>query len=223
VSLTLYYHPLASFCHKVLIALYENDTAFEKRLIDLSNAEERAELRAIWPIGKFPVIRDHTRQRDVAETTIIIEYLDHHFLAEHRLIPDNWDDALEVRMWDRFFDNHVQGPMQQIVSDRINGSHGDMSQPRATLHTAYEMIERHMDGRTWISDYGFSMADCAAAPALFYASIVHPFSEAHGHLSAYFDRLMEQPSVQRVIDEARPYFSLFPFVDAMPERFLQDR
>ncbi|MEO8672903.1 MAG: glutathione S-transferase family protein [Tahibacter sp.] len=219
MSLTLYYHPLASFCHKVLIALYERGIAFEPRLIDLSSPADAAELRAVWPFGKFPVIRDHAAQRDVAESTIIIEYLERYGAPASALMPSDTDAALDVRLWDRFYDNYVQAPMQQIVSDRMNGGKGDTIPLRATLDIAYAMLEHHLASRTWMSPYGFSMADCAAAPALFYAGIVHPFPPAYTQLSAYFDRLVQRTSVQRVIDEARPYFHFFPFIDAMPQRF----
>jgi glutathione S-transferase len=219
MSLTLYYHPLSSFCHKVLIALYESGCAFEKRIIDLGNETDRAELRAIWPFCKFPVLRDHDRHRDVAESSLIIEYLDHFFSGAHPLIPSNWEDALEVRHWDRLFDNYVHAPMQQIVSDRISNAQDALTSQRATLETAYGMIERHMSSRTWVSGQHFSMADCAAAPALFYASTVQPFPKGFSNLSAYLDRLTQRPSFQRVLKEARPYFSMYPFADALPEQF----
>lgn len=220
MSLTLYYHPLASFCHKVLIALYENGIEFERRVIDLADAADRAELQAIWPIGKFPVIRDHARQRDLPESTVIIEYLDRFYPGEHPLIPGDWEAALEVRLWDRFFDNYLQVPIQQIVGDRLRGAKGDLTKERSTLKTAYDMLERRMASRTWVASQDFSMADCAAAPALFYASTLQPFPDEFSHLSAYFDRLTQRPSFQRVIDEARPCFSLYPFADAIPTRFL---
>jgi glutathione S-transferase len=219
MSLTLYYHPLSSFCHKVLIALYESGCEFEKRIIDLGNETDRAELQAIWPFCKFPVLRDHVRNRNVAESSIIIEYLDHFFSGAGRLIPNHWEDALEVRHWDRLFDNYVHAPMQQIVSDRISNAQGALTRERATLETAYGLIERHMASRTWVSGQDFSMADCAAAPALFYASTVQPFPKDFRNLSAYLDRLTQRPSFQRVLKEARPYFSLFPFADALPEQF----
>jgi glutathione S-transferase len=220
MSLTLYYHPLASFCHKVLVALYEHDTAFERRIIDLGDEKDRALLLSVSPIGKFPVIRDHARGRDVAETTIIIEYLDRFFAGGRALIPPGWDDALQVRLWDRIFDNYVQLPMQQIVGDRMRGGKGDLTPERARLDTVYGMIDKHMAERTWIAAEGFSMADCAAAPALFYGRAVQSFPQTHTHLEAYFDRLVARPSVQRVLAEAKPYFSLFPFADAIPKRFL---
>ncbi|WP_223487408.1 glutathione S-transferase family protein [Pseudomonas sp. A-RE-19] len=220
MSLTLYYHPLASFCHKVLIALYENGTEFERRIIDLADAADSAELQALWPIGKFPIIRDHAHQRNLPESSIIIEYLDRLYPGEHRLVPDDWDSALEVRLWDRFFDHYVQVPMQQIVSDRLHATNGDLTRERSTLKTAYAMLERRMAARIWVAGPAFSMADCAAAPALFYASTLVPFPDDYQHLSAYFDRLVQRPSFQRVIDEARPWFSFYPFADAIEQRFL---
>jgi glutathione S-transferase len=219
MSLTLYYHPLSSFCHKVLIALYENDVAFERRIIDFGDAAGEAELSAIWPFKKFPVIRDHARERDIAESTAIIEYLDHYFAGERPLIPNDWEAAFEVRFWDRVFDNYVQRPMQQIVGDRIKGTNADLSGEHATLKTAYEMIDRQLASRVWISGQAFSMADCAAAPALFYASTLQPFPKNCAALKDYFERLVARSSYQRVIEEAKPYFSFYPFADQIPVRF----
>jgi glutathione S-transferase len=218
LSLTLYYHPLSSFCHKVLVALYEIGASFDGRVINLGDEKDRAELLAVSPLGKFPAIHDHARKRDVAETTIIIEYLDHWFAGD--LIPDEWEDALQVRLWDRFFDNYLQVPMQQIVSDRMRGGKSDVTKERATLQTAYGMIDKQMAGRNWAAGAGFSMADCAAAPALFYTSTVQSFPSSLTHLQAYFDRLMDRPSVRRVMVEAKPYFQFYPFADAIPKRFL---
>lgn len=222
MPLTLYYHPLASFCHKVLIALYENGTAFDKRLIDLGNAADRAELAAIWPFASFPVIRDAARQRDLPESSVIIEYLDHHFPGERRLVPGAWEEALEVRLWDRFFDNHVHLPMQQIVANEFAPVRASVDKQRADLLTAYRLADRRMaaaSGRTWACGEHFSLADCAAVPALFYASTLVPFPAECTGLSAYFERLMERPSVRRVIDEAKPYFAMYPFAKDIPQRF----
>lgn len=221
MSLTLYYHPLASFCHKVLIALYENNTAFTGRIIDLADDTERAELQALWPVGKFPVIRDAARNRSVPESTVIIEYLDHHVPGPQPLIPRDWDDALNVRLWDRFFDQYVQAPMQAIVLDRLRQAQGDLSGERDTLATAYGMLERHLaaSAHPWMSAHGFSLADCAAAPALFYAGTLVPFPAGRPQLAAYFERLVARPSVKRVLDEARPYFPNYPFAEAIPARF----
>jgi len=223
MSLTLYYHPLASFCHKVLVALYENGTPFEPRVIDLSKESDRTELRDIWPFRKFPVVRDHERNRDIPESSLIIEYLDRYFAGPVRLIPADADEALDARLWDRIFDLYVQLRMQRIVADRMRAKDKTdaigVAEARSTLKTAYAMIDRRMASRTWAAGKAFSMADCAAAPALFYAGIVEPFPAGHGSLAAYFDRLVERPSFSRVIDEAKPYFPMFPFASAMPERF----
>ncbi|MFL6657347.1 MAG: glutathione S-transferase family protein [Massilia sp.] len=212
---TLYYHPLASYCHKVLIALYERECEFERRIIDLGNADERAELQALWPLAKFPVLRDGAAGRTVAESSIIIEYIDHHATSGTQLIPLDWERAMEVRLWDRIFDNHVQGPMQEIVADRFRPVQRDLGRERDALATAYQMIETRMQGRSWVAG-DFGMADCAAAPALFYASTIVPLPENCPQLQAYFARLMERPSVQRVLAEARPYFSMYPFAEAIP-------
>lgn len=219
MPLTLYYHPLSSFCHKVLIALYEHGVGFERRIIDLGKEADRAELKAIWPLAKFPVIADRSRSRNVAETSIIIEYLDHYYPGNGRLIPLGWHAALDARLWDRFFDNHVQGPMQEIVNDHFREVHRDLSKERSALATAYAMLENRLDGRTWVAGDEFSMADCAAAPALFYAATMVPIPHEYAQLAAYVERLMERPSVRRVLEEAKPYFKKFPFVEAIPERF----
>ena len=219
MSLTLYYHPLASFCHKVLIALYERGISFEKRFIDLSNEDDQAALEAVWPLRKFPVLHDAIRHRNVAETSIIIEYLDQHFDGAPSLIPSDPDLALQVRLWDRIFDNHVQVPMNEIVFDRLFGRNADVSKWRSALDVAYEMVDEQLGAQPWICQGGFSMADCAAAPALFYAATVQPFPRAAVRLQSYFDRLMERPSVRQVVEDAAPYFPLYPFNEAIPARF----
>ncbi|APW41499.1 glutathione S-transferase family protein [Rhodoferax saidenbachensis] len=220
MALTLYYHPLASYCHKVLIALYENDIAFEARIVDLGAEKDRTELAALWPFCKFPVIRDHARQRNVAESSIIIEYLDQFFPGQHPLIPKGFEEALEVRLWDRTFDNYVHEPMQDIVLDRILGTKRDMGSARATIQTAYTLIDKQLASSPWAAGQNFSLADCAAAPALFYAHTLEPFPEPHTHLRAYFEKLMARPSVQRVLAEAKPYFPMYPFYSAIPAQFL---
>ena len=224
MSLVLYYHPLASYCHKVLIPLYENGIDFEPRLVDLSDAESSAELLAAWPVGKFPVIRDTLRNLIVPETSIIIEYLDQHRPGPVRFIPADPDAAREVRLWDRFFDLYVSTPMQKIVGDRLRAADTTddfgVIEARVNLDGAYDMLEPHLASRTWAGGEDFSMADCSAAPALFYAECVHPLTPSYPAIGAYFDRLMARPSVMRVLDEAKPYFPFFPFRDAIPTRFL---
>jgi glutathione S-transferase len=213
MSLKLYLHPLSSFCQKVLIALYENGTDFEPVVVDLGNPDQRAMLLKLWPIGKFPVLRDEARERTVPESSIIIEYLDAHYPGRVRMIPRDTDLARQVRAQDRFMDLYLQLPMQKIVGDRLRPA--DKKDPygveeaRARLKTAYGVIENSMAGKIWSAGDTFTMADCAAAPALFYADKVQPFGE-HEAMKRYHARLMERPSVQRVIEEAKPYFHLFP-------------
>ena len=214
MSLKLFFHPLSSFCHKVLIALYENDTAFEPHIVDLGNEISRAEFLQVWPIGKFPVLRDEARDQTIPESSIIIEYLAQHYPGKAALVPADADLARETRLRDRYYDLHVQVPMQKIVGDRLrpegkNDPHG-VGQAKASLMTAYTMIEQDMATQTWAMGDQFSMADCAAAPALFYANMVLPFSDTHKNVAAYFDRLMQRPSFIRVLKEAQPYFKLFP-------------
>jgi glutathione S-transferase len=214
MSLTLYFHPLSSFCQKTLIALYENDTPFEPRIVDLADETSRAGLRKIWPIGRFPVLRDGARDRTVPESSIIIEYLAQHCPGRVRLVPDDADLALQTRMQDRFYDLYVNVPMQKVVTDRLrpageNDPHG-VEQARTMLQTAYGLIEEAMATQTWAMGDAFSMADCAAAPALFYANQVMPFGGTHRNVAGYFDRLMARPSFARAVEEARPYFELFP-------------
>ena len=213
MSLTLHFHPLASYCHKALIALYENATPFAPNMVNLGDERERAALLKLWPIGKFPVLRDDARDHTVPESTIIIEYLDRHYPGRTRFIPNEADLALQTRLRDRFYDLYVHEPMQRIVGDRMRPQgrkdpHG-VEEARARLRTAYAMIDREMATRTWAMGDTFSLADCAAAPALFYANEVLPF-EGHTNLAAYFDRLMGRPSYARVLKEAEPYFAMFP-------------
>lgn len=224
MALTLYIHPLASFCHKVLIALYENDTPFRPVTVDLGDPGSAAALLAHWPVGKIPVLHDGNRSQVVAETSIIIEYLQRHYPGPAPMLPADGEAQLEARLWDRFFDLYVSQPMQKIVTDRIRpeGSNDPfgVGEARRMLDTAYAMIEQRMADREWACGEAFGIADCAAAPGLFFASIVHPFAVDQENLAAYFKRILARPSMRHVLSEARPYFSLFPYRDAMPPEFL---
>lgn len=223
MTLKLHMHPLSSYCHKALIALYENGTPFEDRLVDLSDEGSRAELFRYWPVGKMPILRDEARDSTIPETSIIIEYLDGRLPEPRRLLPSDERLRLDARLWDRFFDMYVQVPMQKIVTDRLRGE-GErdargVEEARAALGIAYDMIDRQIEGRQWIVGDDFSLAECAAAPALFYAGIVAPFEGTHAGVAAYFERLLRRPSFARVLAEARPYFHLFPYRNEMPQRF----
>jgi glutathione S-transferase len=214
MSLMLHYHPLSSSCWKVLIALYENDTPFTPNLVNLGNASERAALLKLWPIGKFPVLRDDATDRTIPETSIIIEYLDHQYPGRTRFIPADGKQALQTRLRDRFYDLYVHSPMQKIVGDRLRPQgrkdpHG-VEEARAQLQSCYGMIDKEVASKTWAMGEAFSLADCAAAPALFYANKLVPFGDTHRHVTAYLDRLQARPSFARVLREAEPYFAMFP-------------
>ena len=214
MSLTLYFHPLSSFCQKAVMALYENETAFTPHLVNFGEEKSRAEFLALWPLGKFPVLRDAAKDRLVPESTIIIEYLARHYPGRVPLVPADVDLAVEARLWDRFYDLYVNQVMQTIVGDRLRPADKKdpygVAQARAKLQTVYGMIEREMASRTWAAGDAFTMADCAAAPALFYADKVAPFGDTHPNTKAYFERLLRRPSFERALAEAKPYFGLFP-------------
>ena len=210
MTLTLYAHPFASYCWKATIALYENDTPFTFHEIDLGNPDSAAELERLWPFKKFPVLTDG--DTTVFESTIIIEYLDLHHSGAARLLPADAKAALDVRFMDRFFDAYIHTPMQAIVSDKLF-SKNDADAVigfRASLDMAYAWLETRLDNCQWASGDAFSMADCSAAPALFYADWVHPIADIFPNVRAYRARLNARPPVARTIDEARPYRHFFP-------------
>lgn len=211
MSLTLYAHPFASYCWKPLIALYENGTPFSLRLVE--DAAGWAELESLWPIRKFPLLRDDGTT--VVESSIIVEYLHRHHPGAAPLLPAGGDDAiLDVRFMDRFFDNYVMNPMQAIVADRLRpeGQRDatGVAQARKTLDVAYAWLEARLAHGTWACGSAFTLADCSAAPALFYADWVHPLGERFPAVLAYRRRVLARPSVARVVDEARPYRHFFP-------------
>jgi glutathione S-transferase len=214
MPLKLYFHPLSSFCQKALVALYENDTPFEPAVVDFGNADSSAAFRKLWPIGRIPVLRDEARDRTIPESSIIIEYLAQHYPGRTPLVPADADLARQTRLRDRFYDLYVNVPMQKVVTDRLrpagaNDPHG-VEQAKTLLHTAYGMIEQDMAVRTWAMGDEFGMADCAAAPALYYANLVMPFGDTYKCAAAYLGRLMERPSFARAVKEAEPYRALFP-------------
>jgi len=214
MALTLYYHPLASFCWKALIPLYENDTPFEGQIVDLMDEPSAAAFKRIWPIRRFPVLHDGTRDRTVPESSIIIEYLDQHYPGRVRLVPHDPDLARETRFRDRFYDLYVHEPMQKIVTDRLrppgkNDPHG-VETARALLRTSLGMIDQDMAAKTWAMGEAFTMADCAASPALFYADKVMPLGATWSNAAAYLERLKQRPAFTRVLNEAEPYFKNFP-------------
>ena len=214
MTLSLYFHPLASYCWKVLIALYENETPFEPRLVDLGNELERSAFLKLAPLGKFPLLQDAERGRIIPESTIIIEYLSKHHPGRAALIPLDADAALEARLQDRFFDQQVHEAMQKHVGDKLRPApqrdpYG-VEQAHAQLERAYGLLETTLGKRTWAAGETFTLADCAAAPALYYANRVHPLGAGHASVARYLERLQARPSFARVLREAEPYFAMFP-------------
>ena len=206
----LYAHPFSSYCQKVLIALYENQTPFEYRMLEDEGA--MAELTALWPMKRFPILLDDGRT--IVEATSIIEHLAVHHPGAVELIPRDPAAAVEVRMMDRVFDNYVSTPQQKPVFDAIRAEADrdpyGVAQAMGVLDTIYAWLDDRMAGREWATEHGFSLADCAAAPFLFYADWTRPIPEQFSALKAYRARLLARPSVARAVDEARPYRSYFP-------------
>jgi glutathione S-transferase len=214
MALKLYFHPLSSFSQKVLTALYENNTPFEPHIVDFFDEASSANFKKMWPVGKIPVLRDDAHDRTIPESSIIIEYLAQRYPGKTEFVPQNTDLARQTRFRDRFFDLYVNVPMQKVVTDRLRpegkqDSHG-VKEARALLETTLGMIDKDMEGKTWAMGDQFSMADCAAAPGLFYANMVVPFGDTYKNTAAYLARLMERPSYARALKEAQPYLALVP-------------
>lgn len=211
---TLHFHPLASFCWKPLIALYEREVDFEPLIVDLGDPASAAAFRAVWPMAKFPVLNDHRRENIVAESTVVIEYADLHLGRGAPMVPADPDLAWQARMWDRVLDSYVHEQMQKIVGDALRPADGKdptgVALARAQLRQSYDLIEARMAGREWMCGDAFGLADCAASPALFYANVVEPFGSGLPAISAYLGRLMGRSSFARVLREAEPYFRMFP-------------
>ncbi|MBB5408108.1 glutathione S-transferase [Paraburkholderia sp. MM5496-R1] len=218
MPLQLYAHPFSSYCQKALTALYENGTPFEMRVLAHDDPKVMAELAALWPIRRFPVLVDGGRT--VVEASIIIEYLGLHYPGPVTLLPADPRVALEVRTMDRFFDNYISTPQQKVVFDSLRPEaerdRRGVADARALLDTSYAWLDRHMAEREWAAGDSFSLADCGAAPFLFYADWTHPIDPAFAHVRAYRQRLLARPSFARAVDEARPYRPLFPL--GAPER-----
>ncbi|RYD93707.1 MAG: glutathione S-transferase family protein [Sphingomonadales bacterium] len=214
MSLRLYYHPLASYCWKVLIALYEAGVEFEPELVDLQDPDARERFVRMTPLGKFPVLVDETAGKGFPESSIIIEYLAARYPTAAKLIPADKDLALRVRLSDRFYDLYVHEKMQKIVGDRIRApGEADpwgVERARNELEIALSLVDRDMSEGGWATGLTFTMADCAAAPALYYANQVAPFGDKHAGAARYLDRLMARPSFARVLAEAEPFFNMFP-------------
>jgi glutathione S-transferase len=214
MTLTLHYHPFSSFCQKVLVALYERDVPFEGVVVDPSDPGQKAAFERLWPVGKFPVLRDEARGVTMPESSLIVEYLDLVHSGPPPMLPADPEAALKARLWDRFFDHYVEHPLQKVVGDtfRPEGGHDPhgVEEARVLLGRAYDLLEVSLeDGGNWMAGESFSLADCGAAPALFYANMVRPFA-GRPRLEAYYARLRSRPSFIRAVDEARPFRPFFP-------------
>ena len=215
MPLTLYFHPLSSFCQKALIAFYENGTPFTPHKVDLMDEKESAAFKQLWPVGKFPVLRDEKNGQTIPESTSIIEYLARHYPGPVQLVPKDPDAALTVRAQDRFYDLNVHLLTQKVITDRLrpagqNDTFG-VEHARTLLQTALRIVDKDMARKTWASGDTFTMADCAAAPALFYCNkAVTPLAGPFDNLAAYLDRLTKRPSYARALKEAEPFLKYVP-------------
>ena len=212
MALTLYLHPLSSYCHKALIALYENAIAFTPEVVNLGDPASRDNFKKVWPMAKFPVLLDDSRNQVIPESTSIIEYLDRHYPGPVKLLPnDDGDLAAQVRATDRFYDLHVHNNMQQIVGDKLRPADGHdpigLKEAKERLAIALGIAEEQMATRRWACGDVFSMADCAAGPPLFFINKMMPLSK---HLGNYLERLTQRPSYARALREAEPFMQYFP-------------
>jgi len=215
MSLTLYFHPLSSFCHKALIALYENGTPFKPQLVNFMDPDENAAFKALWPIRKFPLLRDDATGQTIPESSIVIEHLDNNYPGKTPLIPKDPAQALETRLRDRLCDLYLHLPMQKVVGDKlrpdgVRDPHG-VEEAKSQIETSLGILDELVAKRTWIAGEAFTMADCAAAPPLFYIDmVVAPIGDRHKNVAAYLRRLKERPSYARVLEEAQPYMHMVP-------------
>ena len=215
MALTLYFHPLSSFCQKALIALYENNTPFTPQKVDLMDEKENAAFKRMWPVGKFPVLRDEKSGKTIPESTTIIEYLAQHYPGSIQLVPEDAGEAFTVRAQDRFYDLNVHLLTQKVITDRLrpagqNDKFG-VEHARGVLRTTLGIVDRDMAKKTWAAGDAFTMADCAAAPTLFYYNrAVEPLAGSFDNAAAYLDRLMKRPSYARALKEAEPFLKYVP-------------
>ena len=219
MSLRVYGHPFASFYWKVAIALYERDVPFEFLMVDPAHPENSAAIRELSPTGQFAELVDG--ERTVVESADIIEYLDLHHGHAPPLVPPDPRVAIEARQMDGIFDDYVMAPLTRLVLNALRPEDRRdalaVDEARALLDRSYAWLERWMRERTFAANERFGLADCAAAPALFYAHWGHPIPPAHAALHAYRARLLARPSIARVIDEARPYRHFFPLTGHLPD------
>lgn len=209
----LYHHPLSSFCWKVLIALYEADVSFEPRVVNLGDPADRAAFQAVWPLARFPVLRDEARGRTIPESSIIVEYLARTEPTAATLVSSDADVALRTRLLDRLIDDTIHRPLQQVVADRLRPQRDPYGVDKAKnlIRTGYDLVAPMIAG-PWAMGDDFTLADCAAVPALYYADYAVSLAD-RPELAAYLARLEARPSVARVLREAEPFLQYFPLKD----------
>jgi glutathione S-transferase len=211
VTLQLFGHPFSSYTQKVLIALWADETPFEYRILEQDHPENMEELKRHWPFGQFPLLLDDGRP--FAESTPIIEHLQAEHGGIHRWIPGG-DIGRRVRFLDRFFDLYVMDQMSLAVFNAIRPEDSrdpyGVARAMGRLRTAYDWLEENLGDGPWAVGEEFTLADCAAAPSLFYADWVEEIGLGRPRLSAYRARLLAHPVIKRAVDEARPYRSYFP-------------
>lgn len=213
MTVVLYQHPFASYCHKVLIALYERDVPFEARGVE--SVEDREQLARLWAPARIPLLRDEQAGLTLPESTTIVEYVDGLAAGGPALIPADAGEALQARLWDRFGDNYLSTPMQKIVGDRLRPEGREdpegVAEARRTLDVAYGVLDARLAEQPWAGGATFTVADCAIFPPLFYLWAIHRWDTGqHAAITGYYRRLLARPSVARVVEEARPYRELFP-------------
>ena len=218
MTLQLHHHPISSYCWKAQIALEELGTPFETVVVNLGDAETQTEYRQISPFGKIPALSDSARGQDVFEVSIIVDYVELHYPGRARLTPADPAAALEVRLMDRVFDLYVHMVFQSVIRDRLRPEGGrdpfGVEQAREQLRQSYDFLDGRLAGRAWAAGSDFTLADCSAAPALFYADLIEPIGEGRPTLGAYLAKLMQRPSVSHAIEGAKPFLRYFP---ALPE------
>ena len=207
----LYYNQLSTYSQKVLLAFYEKGVDFDGQVIDIGNDEHWADLAAVYPIAKIPLLRvseDHL----IPESNIIIEYLEGHYVQGARLIPQDGDQARQVRFMDRMNDLYLNNSMITLYfSD--NYTEAQQEKARQYLDISYRHLNDILANNTWLAGEDFTMADCSCIPPLFYLQKLYPYHE-YPHLVAYFERARQRPSYQRVLENAMPVLAAMEAAEA---------
>jgi glutathione S-transferase len=208
-AMKLYYNPLSTYSQKVMIAFHEKGIAYQPEIVDLMSPEGRAAYEKVNPIGKVPFLKP-SEDWMVPESTSIIEYLEDTFPDSPRLIPvAGGEAARQVRFMDRMADLYLNDPVVELLFQKFGLRKQDeerAARSRKFIAISYEHFNRRLGTQTWICAENFSMADCAAIPALFYAQVVAPF-DSHPNVVAYWRRAQQRPSYVKVKAEFEPIWN----------------